>query len=85
MLIRTHSSSSCLFSVSFPFTALETERNGYVPLTFPFLSFRRQDVLTVTPWLAPIVWEGTFDSEILDSAYRPLNLTIGVTAFAIGK
>ncbi|NXE68035.1 GBGT1 acetylgalactosaminyltransferase, partial [Calcarius ornatus] len=46
---------------------------------------RRQDVLTVTPWLAPIVWEGTFDPEILDSAYRPLNLTIGVTAFAVGK
>ncbi|NXQ38848.1 GBGT1 acetylgalactosaminyltransferase, partial [Catharus fuscescens] len=46
---------------------------------------KRQDVLTVTPWLAPIVWEGTFDPEILDSAYRPLNLTIGVTAFAIGK
>ncbi|NWV38995.1 GBGT1 acetylgalactosaminyltransferase, partial [Grantiella picta] len=46
---------------------------------------RRQDVLTVTPWLAPIVWEGTFDPEMLDSAYRPLNLTIGVTAFAVGK
>ncbi|NXW07945.1 GBGT1 acetylgalactosaminyltransferase, partial [Fregetta grallaria] len=46
---------------------------------------RRQDVLTVTPWLAPIIWEGTFNSEILDSAYRPLNLTVGVTAFAIGK
>uniref|UniRef100_A0A8C3JG42 Globoside alpha-1,3-N-acetylgalactosaminyltransferase 1 (FORS blood group) n=1 Tax=Calidris pygmaea TaxID=425635 RepID=A0A8C3JG42_9CHAR len=45
----------------------------------------RQDVLTVTPWLAPIIWEGTFHSEILDSAYRPLNLTRGVTAFAIGK
>ncbi|NXG45320.1 GBGT1 acetylgalactosaminyltransferase, partial [Psilopogon haemacephalus] len=46
---------------------------------------RRQDVLTVTPWLAPIVWEGTFDSQIRDSLYRPLNLTIGVAAFAIGK
>uniref|UniRef100_A0A8C8SNS7 Globoside alpha-1,3-N-acetylgalactosaminyltransferase 1 (FORS blood group) n=1 Tax=Pelusios castaneus TaxID=367368 RepID=A0A8C8SNS7_9SAUR len=51
----------------------------------PFSSFRRQDVLTLTPWLAPIVWEGTFNSEILDNAYKPLNLTIGVTAFAIGK
>ncbi|NXO39324.1 GBGT1 acetylgalactosaminyltransferase, partial [Locustella ochotensis] len=49
------------------------------------LAPKRQDVLTVTPWLAPIVWEGTFDPEILDSAYRPLNLTIGVTAFAVGK
>ncbi|XP_063000562.1 globoside alpha-1,3-N-acetylgalactosaminyltransferase 1 isoform X2 [Elgaria multicarinata webbii] len=45
----------------------------------------RSDVLTVTPWLAPIVWEGTFDSEILDNVYKPLNLTIGVTVFAVGK
>uniref|UniRef100_A0A8D0HKX9 Globoside alpha-1,3-N-acetylgalactosaminyltransferase 1 (FORS blood group) n=1 Tax=Sphenodon punctatus TaxID=8508 RepID=A0A8D0HKX9_SPHPU len=45
----------------------------------------RRDVLTLTPWLAPIIWEGTFNSEILDSTYKPLNLTIGVTAFAIGK
>uniref|UniRef100_A0A674K6U3 Globoside alpha-1,3-N-acetylgalactosaminyltransferase 1 (FORS blood group) n=1 Tax=Terrapene triunguis TaxID=2587831 RepID=A0A674K6U3_9SAUR len=46
---------------------------------------QRLDVLTLTPWLAPIVWEGTFNSELLDSAYEPLNLTIGVTAFAVGK
>lgn len=45
----------------------------------------RSDVLTVTPWLAPIVWEGTFNSELLDSVYKPLNLTIGVTTFAVGK
>ncbi|XP_063031075.1 globoside alpha-1,3-N-acetylgalactosaminyltransferase 1 [Melospiza melodia melodia] len=45
----------------------------------------RQDVLTVTPWLVPIIWEGTFDAEILDSACRPLNLTMGVAAFAVGK
>uniref|UniRef100_A0A8C3T6U5 Globoside alpha-1,3-N-acetylgalactosaminyltransferase 1 (FORS blood group) n=1 Tax=Chelydra serpentina TaxID=8475 RepID=A0A8C3T6U5_CHESE len=41
-------------------------------------SFRRQDVLTLTPWLAPIVWEGTFNSELLDSAYnRPTALFVG--------
>ncbi|XP_034968466.1 globoside alpha-1,3-N-acetylgalactosaminyltransferase 1 [Zootoca vivipara] len=45
----------------------------------------RSDVLTVTPWLAPIVWEGTFSPEILDSIYKPLNLTIGLTAFVVGK
>ncbi|XP_053230138.1 globoside alpha-1,3-N-acetylgalactosaminyltransferase 1 [Podarcis raffonei] len=45
----------------------------------------RSDVLTVTPWLAPIVWEGTFNPEILDSIYKPLNLTIGMTVFAVGK
>ncbi|XP_042333740.1 globoside alpha-1,3-N-acetylgalactosaminyltransferase 1 isoform X2 [Sceloporus undulatus] len=45
----------------------------------------RSDVLTVTPWLAPIVWEGTFNSDMLDAMYKPLNLTIGVTVFAVGK
>ncbi|XP_066466949.1 globoside alpha-1,3-N-acetylgalactosaminyltransferase 1-like [Tiliqua scincoides] len=45
----------------------------------------RTDVLTLTPWMAPIVWEGTFNSELLESIYKPLNLTIGVTMFAIGK
>ncbi|XP_014798509.1 PREDICTED: globoside alpha-1,3-N-acetylgalactosaminyltransferase 1-like [Calidris pugnax] len=49
------------------------------------LAPKRQDVLTITPWLAPIVWEGTFHSETLDSAHRPLNPTRGVAAFAIGK
>ncbi|XP_044296097.1 globoside alpha-1,3-N-acetylgalactosaminyltransferase 1 [Varanus komodoensis] len=60
---------------------------------FPQLSYpqpsavqqTRSDVLTVTPWLAPIVWEGTFDPEVVDSLYKPLNLTIGVMAFAVGK
>ncbi|XP_028917981.1 globoside alpha-1,3-N-acetylgalactosaminyltransferase 1 isoform X2 [Ornithorhynchus anatinus] len=46
---------------------------------------RPKGVLTLTPWLAPIVSEGTFNSEILNRIYRPLNLTIGVTVFAIGK
>ncbi|XP_074017220.1 globoside alpha-1,3-N-acetylgalactosaminyltransferase 1-like [Numenius arquata] len=32
------------------------------------LAPKRQDVLTITPWLAPVIWEGTFHSEILDSA-----------------
>nr|XP_014340834.1 PREDICTED: globoside alpha-1,3-N-acetylgalactosaminyltransferase 1-like [Latimeria chalumnae] len=45
----------------------------------------RRDVLTVTPWLAPIIWEGTFNYELLEKTYKPLNLTIGATAFAIGK
>lgn len=76
-----------LSSVSFITTLTQTKGNCFL-FFFPppfFSSFRRQDVLTLTPWLAPIVWDGTFNSEILDSAYKPLNLTIGVTAFAIGK
>ncbi|XP_036983666.2 globoside alpha-1,3-N-acetylgalactosaminyltransferase 1 isoform X1 [Artibeus jamaicensis] len=49
------------------------------------LEQRPTDLLTLTPWLAPIVSEGTFDVELLQSIYRPLNLTIGLTAFAAGK
>ncbi|KAJ8363262.1 hypothetical protein SKAU_G00120930 [Synaphobranchus kaupii] len=45
----------------------------------------RPDVLTVTPWLAPIVWEGTFDPVLIDNIYKPLNLTIATTVFAVGK
>ncbi|XP_033893848.1 globoside alpha-1,3-N-acetylgalactosaminyltransferase 1-like isoform X4 [Acipenser ruthenus] len=45
----------------------------------------RSDVMTVTPWLATVVWDGTFDSSIIDSLYQPQNLTIGTTVFAIGK
>ncbi|XP_035260274.1 globoside alpha-1,3-N-acetylgalactosaminyltransferase 1-like isoform X2 [Anguilla anguilla] len=49
------------------------------------LAPRRPDVLTITPWLAPIVWEGTFEPEIIDNMYKPLNLTIATTVFAVGK
>ncbi|XP_045546131.1 globoside alpha-1,3-N-acetylgalactosaminyltransferase 1 isoform X2 [Salmo salar] len=45
----------------------------------------RTDVLTVTPWLAPIVWEGTFDPLVIDEAFRSHNLTIATTVFAVGK
>ncbi|XP_039618493.1 globoside alpha-1,3-N-acetylgalactosaminyltransferase 1-like isoform X2 [Polypterus senegalus] len=46
---------------------------------------RRRDVMTVTPWLAPIVWEGTFNQEVIDRIYRNVNLKVGVTVFAVGK
>uniref|UniRef100_A0AAY4CK76 Globoside alpha-1,3-N-acetylgalactosaminyltransferase 1 n=1 Tax=Denticeps clupeoides TaxID=299321 RepID=A0AAY4CK76_9TELE len=39
----------------------------------------------VTSWLAPIVWEGTFDSAVIDGIYKPLNVTIATTVFAVGK
>ncbi|XP_007101548.2 globoside alpha-1,3-N-acetylgalactosaminyltransferase 1 isoform X1 [Physeter macrocephalus] len=42
------------------------------------------ELLTLTPWLAPIVSEGTFDPELLHHIYQPLNLTVGVTVFAVG-
>ncbi|PNI68742.1 GBGT1 isoform 1 [Pan troglodytes] len=49
------------------------------------LEHRPTQLLTLTPWLAPIVSEGTFNPELLQHIYQPLNLTIGVTVFAVGK
>lgn len=46
---------------------------------------RPTEFLTLTPWLAPIVSEGTFEPELLHHIYQPLNLTVGVTVFAVGK
>ncbi|XP_043836754.1 histo-blood group ABO system transferase [Dromiciops gliroides] len=46
---------------------------------------RRIDVPLLTPWLAPIVWDGTFDEDILNELFRSRNITIGLTVFAIKK
>lgn len=46
---------------------------------------RRQDVLMLTPWLAPIVWEGTFSRDILNAQYLQKNLVTGVVTFAVEK
>ncbi|XP_075762760.1 alpha-1,3-galactosyltransferase 2 [Pelodiscus sinensis] len=51
----------------------------------PLNVWSRQDVLTCTPWGSPIVWEGTFDPEILQQEYGRRNLTIGLTVFAVGR
>ncbi|XP_061876118.1 histo-blood group ABO system transferase 2-like isoform X3 [Colius striatus] len=46
---------------------------------------RRRDVLVLTPWLAPIVWEGTFNRDILNAQYMQKNLVTGVVTFAVEK
>ncbi|XP_028268168.1 globoside alpha-1,3-N-acetylgalactosaminyltransferase 1-like [Parambassis ranga] len=51
----------------------------------PSITQGRTDVVTVTPWLAPIIWEGTFNPVLLDSIYKPKNISIAVTVFAVGK
>ncbi|KAL1281636.1 hypothetical protein QQF64_000439 [Cirrhinus molitorella] len=45
----------------------------------------RTDVASVSPWSAPIIWEGTFDATLIDSIYKQQNLTIATTVFALGK
>lgn len=51
----------------------------------PSLVSGRTDVVTVTPWLAPVVWEGTFEPELLNSIYKHKNISIAATVFAVGK
>ncbi|KFO31956.1 Globoside alpha-1,3-N-acetylgalactosaminyltransferase 1 [Fukomys damarensis] len=46
---------------------------------------RPPELLTLAPWLVPIVSEGTFDSELLCPIYQLLNLSIGATVFTVGK
>eukprot|EP00063_Salmo_salar_P064464 XP_014039299.1 PREDICTED: globoside alpha-1,3-N-acetylgalactosaminyltransferase 1-like [Salmo salar] len=51
----------------------------------PSVLVGRTDVVAVTPWLAPIVWEGTFDPDLVDIIYKSMNLTIATTVFAVGN
>uniref|UniRef100_A0A8C5R5J8 Uncharacterized protein n=1 Tax=Leptobrachium leishanense TaxID=445787 RepID=A0A8C5R5J8_9ANUR len=43
------------------------------------------DVMMVTPWLAPIVWNGTFDIDILNAQFHKRDVHIGLTVFALKK
>ncbi|NXA59566.1 BGAT2 transferase, partial [Mohoua ochrocephala] len=45
----------------------------------------RRDVLVLTPWLAPIVWEGTFSRDILNAQYVQKNSVTGLVTFAVEK
>lgn len=39
----------------------------------------------VTPWLAPIIWDGTFNIALLNEQFRLQNMTVGLTVFAVKK
>ncbi|XP_072287752.1 histo-blood group ABO system transferase-like isoform X2 [Pyxicephalus adspersus] len=45
----------------------------------------RIDVLTMTPWFAPIVWNGTYNSDILNAQFHQKDVHVGLTVFAIRK
>ncbi|KAF6107241.1 alpha 1,3-galactosyltransferase 2 [Phyllostomus discolor] len=45
----------------------------------------RPEVLTCTPWGAPIIWDGTFDPDTAQQEAIQQNLTIGLTVFAVGR
>ncbi|KAK7938690.1 hypothetical protein WMY93_002016 [Mugilogobius chulae] len=55
------------------------------PVEETHLDLFRIDVNTVTNWNAPLVWEGTFDPELIDHIYTNMNPRIAVLVLAVGK
>ncbi|XP_053329258.1 histo-blood group ABO system transferase-like [Spea bombifrons] len=45
----------------------------------------RSDVQVMTPWLALIIWNGTYDIDILNDQFRRRGVRVGLTVFAIKK
>ncbi|XP_063287622.1 histo-blood group ABO system transferase-like isoform X1 [Pelobates fuscus] len=45
----------------------------------------RSDVMMLTPWLAPIVWNGTYNIDVLNEQFHKKGVRIGLTVFAIKK
>ncbi|XP_012372419.2 N-acetyllactosaminide alpha-1,3-galactosyltransferase-like 1 [Octodon degus] len=50
-----------------------------------FTPEKRPDVITTTDWLAPVIWDGTYNRRILDEYYEKLNITIGLAVCGYGK
>ncbi|XP_078510922.1 histo-blood group ABO system transferase-like isoform X2 [Lissotriton helveticus] len=42
-------------------------------------------VTILTPWLAPVVWTGTFNRDIVNQQFEDKNCTIGLSVFALGS
>ncbi|XP_068929877.1 inactive N-acetyllactosaminide alpha-1,3-galactosyltransferase isoform X3 [Petaurus breviceps papuanus] len=54
-------------------------------LLFIYPYRQRPDVLTLTNWFAPVIWEGTYHRKILEDYYTKQKITVGLTVFAIGR
>ncbi|KAM3911616.1 histo-blood group ABO system transferase-like [Leptodactylus fuscus] len=46
---------------------------------------QRTDVLLLSPWLAPIVWNDTYNLDILNAQLAQRKVRVGITVFAIKK
>ncbi|XP_063795789.1 histo-blood group ABO system transferase 2-like [Pseudophryne corroboree] len=47
------------------------------------VGFRKAGLNVLTPWLAPIIWNGTYDIDILDNQHK--DTRIGLFVFAVKK
>lgn len=67
-------------------TRSEKERGkADLPLSAWFNPNARPEVLTLTKWKAPVVWEGTYNKAFLEQYYTRQGITVGLTVFAIGR
>ncbi|XP_071394327.1 globoside alpha-1,3-N-acetylgalactosaminyltransferase 1-like isoform X2 [Centroberyx affinis] len=82
---KTKQSSGCQGEAVLKSQELHLVAPDHLQYKQPSILVGRTDVVTVTPWLAPVVWESTFDPLLLDSIYKPQNITIATTVFAVGK
>uniref|UniRef100_A0A8C9DFH2 ABO glycosyltransferase n=1 Tax=Prolemur simus TaxID=1328070 RepID=A0A8C9DFH2_PROSS len=88
LTLRSQKLESVLAGVSMPVRADHLQAvnvSRMVYLQPDLLLVSREDALVMTPWLAPIVWEGTFNIEILNEQFWLQNATIGLTVFAVEK
>ncbi|XP_039767903.1 histo-blood group ABO system transferase-like [Ornithorhynchus anatinus] len=75
----------------FSFPYMSASNSPHVSLTLMIypkaevLKPPRTDVLVMTPWFAPIIWEGTYNIDILNEQFKQRNVTVGLTVFAIKK
>ncbi|XP_049752445.1 putative glycosyltransferase 6 domain-containing protein 1 [Elephas maximus indicus] len=90
-LDRMRSNRKMLLLVSFLFSLLLVERYfrnhqvKEIQLSDWFNPSKRPDVVTMTDWHAPVIWEGTFNRRVLNNYYQRRNITVGLAVFAVGR